>query len=627
MSTVHLYKQILQMVRPYRVRFILGIVCGVLSGLFAPALPLAAKLAIGTVFQSRPIEDKPANAGAPTDAMTSVGATNAPAGASALRHLPKTPSFLNRWINNDGPANGSHTITLWFVILLVPAVMLVRGILAYMNVYFLSWVGIRAIGDLRMKIFDHVMGLSLSFFNRNSTGDLMSAFTQTNALQGIITGAVATIVKDPVTLVSLVAVLLYQQTKLTLITLVVLPFCLVPIIVYGRKLRRANETSWTNASDVSKIMHEAFTGNRIIRAYNLSGIVQDQFRRTTKALTSMAMRVCRASELPGPMIEFIGSLGVSCFLVYFTFIEKADRGADNMLQFVITIFLIYPSVKSLSRLRSQLIMAGYTAQRVNDLLTTQNEIVEPAQPVPLRAQGADIEIRNVSFSYGDKMVLNDINLTAKAGQLVALVGSSGSGKTTLSNLLLRFYDPQQGSIHIGGVDIRQCSTGDLRAQIAVVTQETILFDETIRRNIELGRPGATAGEIEAAARAAYAYDFIMEKPQGFDTLVGEKGVLLSGGQRQRIAIARAILRNAPILVLDEATNALDTESERAVQAALDQLMQGRTAICIAHRLSTIQHADLIAVMSEGRIVETGKHTELINRGGVYQKLYEMQFRE
>ncbi len=243
----------------------------------------------------------------------------------------------------------------------------------------------------------------------------------------------------------------------------------------------------------------------------------------------------------------------------------------------------------------------------------------------MQAAGADIQFDHVHFAYGEKGALHDINLHIKSGQLVALVGASGSGKTTLSNLLLRFYDPQRGAVRIGGVDIREFNTRDLRSQMAVVTQETVLFDETIRRNIELGRPGATEAEIIAAAQHAHAHQFIVEKPHGYDTVIGEKGVSLSGGQRQRLAIARAVLRNAPILILDEATNALDTESERAVQSALDELMKGRTTICIAHRLSTILHADMIVVLDQGRIVETGRHDELVKRAGIYQKLYELQF--
>jgi subfamily B ATP-binding cassette protein MsbA len=293
--------------------------------------------------------------------------------------------------------------------------------------------------------------------------------------------------------------------------------------------------------------------------------------------------------------------------------------------FIIAIVMIYPPIKSLTRLHNQLHQARAASERVFELLALKNSVPEPAQPKMLHASQADIQFENVDFSYGEKPVLHNINLTVKAGQLVALVGASGAGKTTLANLLLRFYDPTRGTIKIGGVDLRDVSTRDLRNQIAVVAQENILFNDTIRRNIELGRLGATNDEIITAAKHAYAYDFITQKPEGFAAVIGEKGVSLSGGQRQRLAIARAVLKNAPILVLDEATSALDTESERAVQSALDELMKGRTTICIAHRLSTIFHADVIVVLDQGRIVETGRHDELIKHGGVYQKLYELQF--
>jgi ABC-type multidrug transport system fused ATPase/permease subunit len=279
----------------------------------------------------------------------------------------------------------------------------------------------------------------------------------------------------------------------------------------------------------------------------------------------------------------------------------------------------------LTRLQNQIVQARAATERVFEMLAMTNSVPEPAAPKMLHADKADIVFENLDFNYGEKPVLRNINLTVKAGQLVALVGASGSGKTTMANLLLRFYDPVRGCVKIGGVDVREVHTRDLRNQIAVVAQENILFNDTVRRNIELGRLGATNAEIAEAARFAKADEFILQKPEGFDMVVGEKGSRLSGGQRQRLAIARAVLRNAPILILDEATSALDTEVERAVQAELDSLMQGRTTLCIAHRLSTIMHADVIVVLDQGRIVEQGRHEDLIKRGGHYQKLYELQF--
>jgi subfamily B ATP-binding cassette protein MsbA len=312
-------------------------------------------------------------------------------------------------------------------------------------------------------------------------------------------------------------------------------------------------------------------------------------------------------------------------LLYVTFAGKATITAGDFLSFITSIFLLYQPVKEISRLHIQLEQARAASQRVFELLEMKDSVHEPERPVPLRAAHAPIHFDDVCFSYGDKPVLNGIKLDVQPGQMVALVGASGSGKTTLTNLLLRFYDPQKGAVRIGDVDIRNVTTRDLRNQIAVVTQETILFNDTVRNNIALGRPGANNGEIEEAAKHAFAHEFIVGKEKGYDTIVGEKGVMLSGGQRQRLAIARAILKNAPVLVLDEATSSLDTESERAVQAALEELMVGRTTICIAHRLSTVQKADLIVVLDQGRIVETGRHAELIKRGGIYQKLYELQF--
>jgi subfamily B ATP-binding cassette protein MsbA len=337
------------------------------------------------------------------------------------------------------------------------------------------------------------------------------------------------------------------------------------------------------------------------------------------------MRIVRAQDLPSQLIEFFASVGIALVFLYVAFVTRSQM--SDFVQFIGSIFLMYQPIKAISRLHNQLEQGRAASRHIFSLLASHPTVVEPAQPAPLRAAGADIHFDHVDFDYGEKPVLRDIHLTAKAGQLVALVGSSGSGKTTITNLLLRFYDPQKGRVRIGDTDIRTVSLRDLRNQIAVVTQETVLFNDTIYQNIGLGSAGSSNGEIEAAARHAHAHGFIVEKERGYATVIGERGVQLSGGQRQRLAIARAILRNAPILILDEATSALDTESERAVQEALEELMRGRTTICIAHRLSTIQKADLIVVLDQGRIVESGKHAELMARGGLYRKLHELQFRQ
>lgn len=516
----------------------------------------------------------------------------------------------------------------WLVVLVIssiPVAMLLRGLFTYLNVYLMNWVSVRAVADLRARLFTHLMDLSASFFNRVSTGELMSRLTEVNGLHQPISQAMVVLIKEPVTLAGLTTFLLWQQPRLTVVALLIFPVTLVPFVVYARKVRKSSVAIYQKYADMGRMMHESFTGFRIVKAYNLEGKVIEEFDKTSRAAVSHYMRILRSMEIPGPLMEFFGAVAVACFFAYIALFSRTTPG--GLIAFIGSIFLMYQPIKALIRLHNQLQQADAATQYAFNILATKTNIPEATHPKPLRAEHADIEFKQVNFSYGEKAALTNINLTVRAGQMVALVGSSGSGKTTLTNLLLRFYDPQAGAITIGGVDIRDVALADLRRQIAIVTQETVLFNDTIAMNIALGRPGAEMKEIMAAAGHAYAHDFIVDKPNGYETVVGERGIALSGGQRQRLAIARAILKNAPILILDEATSALDTESERAIQAALDELMQHRTTICIAHRLSTIQSADLIVVLQDGGIAETGRHAELLKRDGLYRRLYELQFQK
>ena len=716
--------KVLKLIRPYRLRFAIGVVCGFFSGVLAFTLPLSLKLALDAVFPSdkavsifsaADVKDAPSLAqklSLPSDAVSSFisgkldataheavatqqGANPAPdklqaALARILNQIAAGPTIyeegrfrtvelrpetrklleqdpqgkeqalLNRLLLEDAyprelaarplPASEKRLLSLppsarrilgkvvsWFgptsspsrtrlalVIAFIPAAMFLRGLLTYLNAYMLCWVAIRVANDLRVKLFEHIIHLPMGFFSRTSTGDLTARIEGAMGVTNTINGSFATIIRDPVTIIVLVVALIVMQPFLSLFTLIVFPTCLVPVIIYGRKLRKTHAGIHQKFAGAANVLHESFTGIRVIKAYNLENTVVDQFRRAIKTITSFWMRSVRASELPGPLIEFIGSMGVALIFAYFAFIAPGQAPAGDLLAFFIAVFSLYAPVKNLSRLQSQLSLARAGVEPVYELLAQQTTLPEPDHPKPLQARGAPIRFERMSFSYGDKSVLHDINLTIQPGQLVALVGRTGSGKTSLANLLLRFYDPQQGAVLIGGADLRSVSSHDLRANVAIVTQQTILFNDTVRFNIALGRKGATDEEIQAAAKHAYAHDFIMEKPGGYDFQVGEKGVNLSGGQQQRIAIARAVLRNAPILILDEATNALDTESEHIVQKALEELMKSRTTICIAHRLSTIQRVDLIVVLDRGRIVETGTHAELLRTGRIYSKLYELE---
>ncbi len=598
-------RQIWAFVQPYRGRFFLGLLCGIFYGLTNGLLIGTVNVVMQLTFRGETTLHK------------------------KLEHAPEWIRPLSHWVADRLPEiHAPASLTGWVLVVgAIPGVMLLRNLLAYLSIYLTNWAAMHAIADIRTRLFGHLQNLSLGFFNRASTGDLIARITNdTQVLYGIIGGSFASAVKDPVTILCTLAVLLTIQPTLTLISVLVFPVCIVPIVIYGRKVRKSARAVQSYNAELTNLMHESFTGNRVIKAYNLENTVIQQFQATTKKYVGQLMRVIRANEIPSQLMELFGATGIALVFLYVLNLPKDQRpDSEDFSAFVLAIVMIYPPIKAFTRLHNQLHQARAASERVFELLAMKNSVPEPAAPKMLHADQADIVLENLDFNYGEKPVLRNINLTVKAGQLVALVGASGSGKTTLANLLLRFYDPARGSIKIGGVDLREVSTRDLRNQIAVVAQENILFNDTIRRNIELGRLGASDDDIIAAAKHAHAYEFITQKPEGFAAVIGEKGVSLSGGQRQRLAIARAVLKNAPILILDEATSALDTESERAVQTALDELMKGRTTFCIAHRLSTILHADVIVVLDQGKIVETGTHAALAQRGGVYQKLYELQF--
>jgi subfamily B ATP-binding cassette protein MsbA len=598
-------RRVWALARPYRTRLILGLIFSVLFALSNLLLVSALKLVPDVLFpkpDTNPVADW-------------LQSTN--------KHLP---DFMRRavkaWVPDEHSKLSQSAVIL--IISILPVAMLLRGLFGYLNIYLMNWAAVRAVADLRLKLFDHLQNLSLNFFHTARTGNLISRIiSDTTVLHSTIAYSFSTMIKDPVTIISLLVLLLCTQRDLTLISAIVFPICIVPVLIYGRKVRKSAKAAQAHLADLADVMHETFTGNRIVKAYNLEKTTLERFRASVGKYVGQYMRILRAQEIPGPVIEFFGSIGVVLVCLYINAHKPNALTAGDLASFLASVFLMYQPIKSIGRLQNQLEQARAASERIFGYLDEKSSVIDPVNPVPLQAAKADIVFENVEFKYGEQPILRGINLTVKAGQMVALVGNSGSGKTTIANLLLRFYDPQAGSVRIGDTNIRQVSMKDLRAHVALVTQETILFNDTVRNNIALGRSSAKEQDIMDAARHAFAHQFIAEKEAGYETLVGEKGVTLSGGQKQRIAIARAILKDAPILVLDEATSALDAESERAVQAALEELMQGRTTICIAHRLSTIQKADLIVVLDQGRIVEMGSHAELIQARGIYRKLYEL----
>ena len=603
-EVIEFWLKLWDLTRPYKVRFLLGVLFSVLSGFGDGVVLGSVAFVVSVVFS---------------------GAS----GKGTSNTLSNFPTWIPLWVK-DSILNAEHLVTahvsssnaaLFFIVSLIPLAVFLRGICNYLSSYLMGWVASRAIADFRARVFDHLLNLPLSFLSRHSTGELMSRIGDLGLLQNMIASFLVTLIREPINIIVMATTAFLVDPMLTLEATVTLPLCAIPIVIYNKKVRKASAALQTEQALLSRAIHESFTGIRIIKGYNLERHVLERYEETQKNFVRHFMRVVQATESPGPVIELFGSIGVALLLFHLA-------GSKRALQFGVfvgAVIAMYRPIKALVRNQSDLQRSRAATARIFELFATKSTIIDPPHPQPLKAAGANIIFDNVSFSYGDKMVLRNINLTVEPGEMVALVGRSGSGKTSLTNLLLRFYDPTDGAIRIGGVDLRCAAMNDLRSQMAVVTQEVILFNETIRSNIAAGRAGATYREIEEAARHAFAHDFIMEKPHGYDSVVGEKGTNLSGGQRQRIAIARAILKNAPILVLDEATSALDTEAERVVQAALDQLMKGKTTICIAHRLSTVQHANRIVVMDNGEIVESGKHADLLVQKGVYQKLHSLGF--
>jgi len=519
-----------------------------------------------------------------------------------------------------------------FMLNLVPALLvllfLVKGLCYYGYNYLLNKVGQSVIRDLRNRIYRHVQSLPLAFFHKTPTGELISrVISDVTLIQGAVSRVLIGLLKDFFQIIGLVVVIFYMNWLLALISFVFLPLLIYPIVQFGRKHRRLSTNNQQTTALVSNILYETITGNRIVKAFCREEYENRRFAAMLDRLFVIIMKDVRVSSMAHPLMELLGGIGIALVMWYGgTQVLNGVSTPGTFFSFLTALIMIYEPLKGLSKINSTLQQGIAASVRVFTLLDIKNDIDEKSDAGQLPAIRDAIAFKGVSFSYDDSNdVLKDINLTVEVGEVLAIVGPSGGGKTSLVNLIPRFCDVWQGSIAIDGHDIRDVTLKSLRSQIGMVTQQTILFNDTVRNNIAYGAFDCAEGDIIAAARAAHAYDFITGLPEGFDTVIGESGARLSGGERQRLSIARALLKNAPILILDEATSSLDTESEREVQKALENLMKNRTTFVIAHRLSTIRNADRIIVMQEGRIVEQGTHDSLLPMDGVYTTLYNMQF--
>ncbi len=583
------YRRLLGYVKPYKVRFIVGLLLGFAYGGVSSLLPLAISRVTGTIFQ---------------------GAAPNPTALRSNLHAIDTGPKINSII---------------LICLAIPAIMMLRSLCSYGNTYCMQWVSNKVVTDIRGQLFNKMVRLSMDFFNRMRSGLLISRITnETRVVQMALTAVSSDIFKQPVLIVGAISVLFLMDWKFTLITLVLFPTCLLPLRIYGRRARKALRGQFEGMGEMVVTMQETFAGIRVIKSFAREAHQEKEFKRSNQMQFSQMMRIIRSMEATGPLVETIAAVGIGLALLY---VYVANLSAGRFFGLISGIFILYDPIKTLSKLQIVMQQSITATSAIFALLDTNPTVQDSPDASKLTSATGRIDFENVTFRYANTVTdaISDLTLHIEPGKSYALVGASGAGKSTILSLILRLYDPTSGAVKIDGRDLRSVTQKSLREQIGLVTQETFLFHDTIFSNIQFGRLDATEEEVHEAARAAYAHDFIMAQPKGYQTVIGDKGCLLSGGQQQRLAIARAVLKNAPILLLDEATSSLDSESEKQIQTALAELATGRTVVAIAHRLSTVLSADQIIVMDGGRIKEIGTHAELLEKSGYYRRLYDHQF--
>ena len=592
--------RLLRFIRPYSLRFFVSVI---LMAVVGCCEALIALLII-------PVFDRVLN---PRANSTPVLLFKSPwGGALYLQDL------LPNWIHND-----------WtMVAIVIVGVMVVKGLGEFSATYLINFIGHSAVRDLRNLLYSRIIQQSIGFFTRNPTGRLMSAITSDiEKIQNAVSQVAADFLKQSFTLIGLMAVIFYLDWRLAAFSLLLVPFVVVPSANLGRYIRASSRSSQDGMAEINTVLQETFSGIRIVKAFVMELFEVAKFRAATRRLLKTNLRWVIAQAATSPLMEVLGALAIAGLLLYGrNAILHRSQTIGGFIAFLYALIKVYEPIKRLTGVNNAFQQAVGASEQVFQFLEIRSEVAEKTHPVELPRFQKEIVFDHVDFEYEDGVpLLQDVNLRIGRGEVVAIVGSSGAGKTTLANLIPRFFDVSHGRILFDGHDIRDVRLDSLRGQVALVTQETILFNDTVFNNICYGRAVQNEKDVLAAAQIALAHDFIMEMPEGYQTAIGERGQRLSGGQRQRIAIARALYKNAPVLILDEATSELDTESELLVQRALNNLMTGRTVLVIAHRLSTVRRADRIVVLDRGTISEIGTHEDLVSRGGIYQRLHELQF--
>jgi subfamily B ATP-binding cassette protein MsbA len=541
--------------------------------------------------------------------------------------LTSALAFLVKPVLDDIFMKKNAAMLKWIPIAVV-AIYMLKGLCTYVQTVLMNFIGQRVVADIRNRLYQVIQTQSMSFFTKNPTGILMSRITNdVNSMQGAVSEAVTSLLKDSFTLICLMFVIFYRDWQLALVAMVIFPVTIYPIATFGRKIRKLATRTQVTMGSLTTLLQETISGARIVKAFGREDYESSRFSRENENLLKLTLKSVTISAVSSPFMEFLGGVGIAAIIFYGGYqVIQGVSTPGTFFSFLAALIMLYEPIKRLTNVNNTIQQGIAGAQRVFSIIDAVPEIRNKPEAIPLPAISKAIDIRNVTFRYEDAPVLKQVNLIVRAGEAVAFVGMSGGGKTTLVNLIPRFYDVSDGQILIDGRDIRDVTIESLRAQIGIVTQQTILFNDTVRNNIIYGDIEKTEADVIRAAKAANAHHFIMNLPDGYDTVIGEQGTKLSGGERQRISIARALLKDAPILVLDEATSSLDTEAEIEVQEALENLMKGRTTLVIAHRLSTIRNADRIVVLVNGEIVEEGTHEALLDKKGEYFRLYQMQFK-